>query len=601
MTPPQPPHYAPETTGSRPGPPRAGGHPKGAEQDHSGLHPGAPAPSRAANAGHRHPLQPKRRTAPPSRTKPSPNPPHRSPPANSPPSNSPNPSSTASPPLNPLTNAFLLVTAERALASARLAEQEIAAGRQRGPLHGIPFALKDIFATAGIRTTGHSRVCAYTVPSEDAAAMASLDAAGGILMGKLATHEFAHGGPSFDLAWPPARNPWALNHFTGGSSSGSGAAVAAGLVPAALGTDTGGSIRLPAALCGIAGLKPTYGLVSRRGVYPNSFSFDHAGPMAWTAEDCAILLQTIAGHDPADPASANHPVPDYRAALTEDLAGIRLGVVRHFHEEDVATDPAVTAAFETALEILRSLGATIEDVRLRPAKQYSDVKVAIAESELFEVHAGALRTRPGDFGEDFLGRALGAIFISGSDYVAAQRERRAMLTEFDAVWRRYDALLTPTAPSPAPAFGAWRTELFWQKASFTTPFNVSGGPALTVCMGFETGLPLALQIAGRPFDDATVLRIGHAYETATTWRATRPTLNPAAIPPPFPPPPDPANPLDDAARAAAAEAIRRAGLTLTPRQFDMVCAAAPYVESMVGRLRRPRRFGEEPANTFSFA
>jgi aspartyl-tRNA(Asn)/glutamyl-tRNA(Gln) amidotransferase subunit A len=501
--------------------------------------------------------------------------------------------------LNPLLNAYLMLTGERALASARTAEAEIAAGRSRGPLHGIPFALKDIFATAGIRTTGHSRVCAYAVPSEDAHAVAALGAAGGVLMGKLATHEFAHGGPSFDLAWPPARNPWDTARFTGGSSSGSGAAVAAGLVPAALGTDTGGSIRLPAAYCGIAGLKPTYGLVSRRGVYPNSFSFDHAGPMAWTAEDCAILLQVIAGHDPLDPASASKPVPDYHAALTPDLQGLRLGVVRHFHEEDIQTDPAVALAFDAAVAVLRDLGAIVDEVRLRPAKQYSDVKVTIAESELFEVHAGALRSRPGDFGEDFLGRALGAIFISGSDYMAAQRERRTMLAEFDAVWRRFDAVLCPTTPGVAPLLGTWRTETFWQKASFTAPFNVSAGPALSVCMGFENGLPLALQIAGRPFDDATVLRIGHAYEQATPWRTVRPSLDPDMKPPPLPPVPEPENTLDDAGRASAMDAVQRAGLRLTARQFDLVCTAAPHVAKMLARVRRPRRFDEEPANIFS--
>ena len=499
--------------------------------------------------------------------------------------------------LNPRLDAFLLTTADRALAAATDAANEIAAGRSRGPLHGVPYALKDIFSTAGIRTTGHSRVCAYTVPTEDAASVAALEQAGGVLMGKLATHEFAHGGPSFDLAWPPARNPWGLGHFTGGSSSGSGAAVAAGLVPAALGSDTGGSIRLPAALCGIAGLKPTYGLVSRRGVYPNSFTFDNVGPMAWTAEDCAILLGVIAGHDPQDPASADRPIPDYRASLTEDLRGLRLGVVRHFHEEDIETAPAVAQAFEAALDVLRALGATVEDVRLRPAKQYSDVKIAIAESELFEVHAANLRSRPGDFGEDFLGRALGAVFIAGSDYMAAQRERRTMLTEFAAVWGRFDAVLCPTAPAPAPAFGAWRTETFWQKASFTTPFNVSGGPALSVCMGFASGLPLALQIAGRPFDDATVLRIGHAYELATEWRATRPVI--AADAPPLPPVPDPVP--HEPSRAATIEAVARAGLRLTPRQLDIVCAAAPLAQAVVGRLRRPRRFHEEPANTFSFS
>ena len=370
-------------------------------------------------------------------------------------------------------------------------------------------------------------------------------------------------------------------------------------MPAALGSDTGGSIRLPAAYCGIAGLKPTYGLVSRRGVYPNSFSFDHVGPMAWTSEDCAIILQAIAGHDPRDPGSADRPIPDYRAALTQGLQGVRLGVVRHFHEEDIQTDPAVVAAFDEALAVLRDLGAIIEEVRLRPAKQYSDVKITIAESELFDVHAGALRSRPGDFGEDFLGRALGAIFMSGSDYMAAQRERRVMLNEFDAVWRRFDAVLCPTTPGVAPLFGVWRTELFWQKASFTAPFNVSAGPALSTCMGFEDGLPLALQIAGRPFDDATVLRVGHAYEQATSWRSIRPRPDPSVAPPPLPAVPDPDNTLDETGRAAAMMAVKAAGLSLTARQFDVVCASAPHVAKLLTRVRRSRRFDEEPANVFS--
>jgi len=499
--------------------------------------------------------------------------------------------------LDPQLNAFLLSTADKA--QARDAEAEISAGRWRGPLHGMPFALKDIFSTAGLRTTGHSRVCADVVPTHDAAAVTRLYEAGGVLLGKLATHEFAHGGPSFDLPWPPARNPWDTGHFTGGSSSGSGAAVAAGLTPAALGTDTGGSIRLPAALCGIVGLKPTYGLVSRRGVFPNSFTFDHAGPMAWTVADCAAVLAVIAGHDPGDPASADRAVPDYAGSLGGDLRGMRIGVVRHFHETDIDTAPEVVAAFETALDVLRSLGAAVEDVRLRPAKQYSDVKITIAESELFNVHAAALRARPGDFGEDFLGRVLGAVLISGADYMDAQRERRLMLSELRPVWQRCNALVTPTAPGPAPAFGEWRTVSFLQKASFTTPWNVSGGPALSQCMGFSSGgLPLALQVAGRPFDDATVLRIGHAYERATGWRDRRPALVPGAVPPKLPAPPDPVSDLGDEGRAAVAQACRHAGLTLTGRQFEMACAAAPHVEAMTSRLRHPRPFGDEPANVF---
>ena len=501
--------------------------------------------------------------------------------------------------LDPQLNAFLLVTADQARAQAKAAEAAIMAGDRKGPMHGIPFALKDIFSTAGIRTTGHSRVCIDAVPTEDAASVAKLHAAGAVLLGKLATHEFAHGGPSFDLPWPPARNPWNTAHITGGSSSGSGAAVAAGLTPAALGSDTGGSIRLPAALCGIAGLKPTYGLVSKRGVYPNSFTFDNAGPMTWTVADCAILLGAIAGYDPADPGSVDRPVPDYSAALGGDLKGAKIAVVRHWHETDIDTHPEVIAAFEASLTVLRELGAVIEDITLRPAKQYSDVKITIAESELYNIHSAVFRTRLGDFGDDFIGRALGAVLISGADYMDAQRERRTMLDEFRPVWARYDAVVSPTAPGPAPLLGAWRTVNFWQKASFTTPWNVSGGPALSQCMGYsEAGLPLALQIAGRPLDDATVLRIGHAYEQATAWRSRRPALVPGALPPPLPAIPDPVSDLDDAGRAGVAQACRRAGLTLTERQFEMVCAAAPYVEAMTARLRRPRGYGEEPANIY---
>jgi aspartyl-tRNA(Asn)/glutamyl-tRNA(Gln) amidotransferase subunit A len=501
--------------------------------------------------------------------------------------------------LDPQLNAFLLVTADQARAQAKAAEAAIMAGDRKGPMHGIPFALKDIFSTAGIRTTGHSRVCIDTIPTEDAASVAKLYEAGSVLLGKLATHEFAHGGPSFDLPWPPARNPWNTGHITGGSSSGSGAAVAAGLTPAALGSDTGGSIRLPAALCGIVGLKPTYGLVSKRGVYPNSFTFDNAGPMTWTVADCATLLGAIAGYDPADPGSVDRPVPDYAAALGGDLKGMKIGVARHWHETDIDTDPEVIAAFEAALTVLRELGAVIEDITLRPAKQYSDVKVTIAESELYNIHSAVFRTRPSDFGDDFIGRALGAIFITGADYMEAQRERRVMLAEFTAIWQRYNAVVSPTAPGPAPELGRWRTVNFWQKASFTTPWNVSGGPALSQCMGYSaSGLPLALQIAGRPMDDATVLRIGHAYEQATPWRNRRPALVPGAAKPPLPAIPDPVSDMDAAGRDAVAQACRRAGLTLTERQFEMVCIAAPYVETMTARMRRPRSYSEEPANIY---
>jgi aspartyl-tRNA(Asn)/glutamyl-tRNA(Gln) amidotransferase subunit A len=505
--------------------------------------------------------------------------------------------------LDPRLDAYLLPTAERAVDQARQAEREITAGGCRGPMHGIPFGLKDIYATAGISTTGHSRVCIDTVPSADATTVRKLYEAGAVLTGKLATHEFAHGGPSFDLPWPPARNPWNREHFTGGSSSGSGAAVAAGLVPAALGSDTGGSIRGPAALCGIVGLKPTYGLVSRWGVYANSFSFDHAGPMTWTVEDCAIVLQAIAGHDPNDPASASRPVPDYRAALTGDIKGLRIGVVRHLHEDDCTVTREVGAALEEALAVLRSLGATLGEARLRSAQDYYDVKVTIAESELLAVHEQALRTRPGDFGEDFLGRVLPAVLIGARDYVQAQRERRRMLAEMAPVYADFDVLVTATAGAPAPRLGSWRTIEFWKRASLTTPFNVTGGPALAQCIGFAGNrLPLSMQVVGRPFDDATVLRVAHAYEKATPWRERRPQLDPhAEFSTALPSVPDAEPPeIDAATRDGVAVACRAAGLTLSDRQFEMACAAAPYVIAMTGRLYRDRPYTEEPANVFQF-
>ena len=260
--------------------------------------------------------------------------------------------------LDPMLHSFITVTAGKALDQARAADAD---RHPRGPMHGIPFGLKDIYDTKSILTTASSKILVDNVPDTDATTTARLYAAGGILLGKLATHEFAHGGPSFQLPWPLPRNPWNPEHFTGGSSSGSGAAVAAGFVLGAMGSDTGGSIRNPASLCGIVGLKPTYGLVSRRGVIPNSYTFDTCGPMTWTVEDCAIMLQVLAGHDPGDPASADRPVPDYRSFLTGDIRGVRIGVIRHFWEEDLPANAEVRGAMEAALDVLEGLGARLEN------------------------------------------------------------------------------------------------------------------------------------------------------------------------------------------------------------------------------------------------
>jgi aspartyl-tRNA(Asn)/glutamyl-tRNA(Gln) amidotransferase subunit A len=497
-------------------------------------------------------------------------------------------------------NAYLLVTADLAMEQARAAEAEIMAGRWRGPMHGIPYALKDIYCTKGIRTTAHSRTRADYVPDFDATTVAKLHASGAVLLGKLSTHEFAHGGPSFDLPWPPARNPWNRDHFTGGSSSGSGAAVAAGLAMAALGSDTGGSIRNPAALCGLIGLKPTYGLISRSGVYTNSFSYDTAGPMTWSAEDCAILLATIAGHDGNDPASSRHAIPDYRAELGAGVKGLRIGVLRHLYEQDVDSPAVAKASMDTALDVFRSLGAVVEDTHIRPAMDYYDVKIIGAESELYAVHEPVLRQRLSDFGEDFLGRSLGALLFSGADYVQASRERRAMIAEMAPIYQRYDLLVT-LGPGPAPRLETHQTINFWRRASLTTPFNVLGGPALAQCIGFSPdGLPLAMQIVGRPFDEATVLRAAFAYESATAWRARRPLLD-AGEPFTTELPPVPAPAKSDAGqpeRDRIASICQRAGLTLNERHFEQLCATAPYIEAMTGRLNRTRQFYEEPSSVF---
>lgn len=505
--------------------------------------------------------------------------------------------------INPQLDAFVTLTADRALDRAKRMEAEIAAGTYRGPMHGIPFGLKDIYNTAGIPTTAHSRILIDNVPSEDAIATARLYEAGAVLLGKLSSHEFAHGGPSFDLPWPPARNPWNREHFTGGSSSGSGAAVAAGLVMGALGSDTGGSIRNPAALCGVVGLKPTYGLISRRGIITNSYTFDHAGPLTWTVEDCAILLQAVAGFDPQDPASADRPPPDYRSALTGDIRGLRIGLIRHFFEADLPANEEMRGAMAEALKVFEDLGAVIGEARMRPMQDYYDVKIVIAESELYAVHEADLRTRPGDYGDDFLGRILPACLIRASDYVQAQRERRIMLAQMAPLYEKFDVLLTAAPYGPAPKLEAHRTLHFWQKPSIATPFNVTGGPALIQCAGFsKSGLPLSLQLVGRPFDERTVLRVADAYEKATPWRKRRPRLEPdAPVPPSTPaiPAPERAD-IASLERDRIAAIARHAGLDLSEAQFEQLCAAAPYMNAMLGRLRRDRHWGEEPANSFRF-
>ena len=427
--------------------------------------------------------------------------------------------------LNKELHAFILLTEERALADARAAEAAIMAGKATGPLCGIPIGLKDIVDTKGIATTCHSRLLCDNVPDSDATCAAKLAQAGTVLIGKTATHEFADGGPSFDLPWPPARNPWNTAHFTAGSSSGTGAGVAAGLILGGIGTDTGGSIRGPAALCGIAGIKPTYGLVSRAGVAPAAFTLDHIGPMAWTAEDCALMLQTLAGHDPRDPASAAHPVPGYTTRLGAGIKGMRIGVIHHFHEIDHKVSNGTQRRIDDAITTFRELGAAIEEVTLSPLAEWHACGTLISITERAAAYDEWARSRLHDFGERVQQRLLMGALVSGVDYVQAVRRRRELRAELKAAMAGLDVVLTATQQSEAPKIDAIPMWDVSQKPSFTMPFNVAGYPAMSVCSGFgENGLPVAIQLVGKPFQEATVLRIADAFEKASASRARRPAL-----------------------------------------------------------------------------
>ena len=423
-------------------------------------------------------------------------------------------------------HSFIRTTPEQALADARAAEARHRAGAALGPLDGIPIAHKDIYETAGIPTTAHSRLLQDHVPEHDGTVVRRLREAGTVMLGKLATHEFAFGGPSFDLPWPPARNPWDSARFTAGSSSGTGAAVAAGFILGGTGSDTGGSIRGPAALCGIAGIKPTYGLCPRTGILPLAYSMDHAGPMAWTVEDCALLLQAMAGPDPADPASAHRPVPDFSAASAREIAGLRIGVVRSWHEVEHPVSPATLAGIEGAADLFRSLGAEVRDVALPSLEDFYACGFLILVTEAYAAHEPWLQTRFNDYGELLRDRmALGAL-VSGADYVQAVRRRRELCASVQAAMAGVDLLLTAAVTGEAPLIDQVPKWAMFGPPSLMMPFNVTGQPALSVCSGYgEGGMPVSIQLAGRPFEDATVLAAGMAFEAATGFRARRPSLS----------------------------------------------------------------------------
>lgn len=422
-------------------------------------------------------------------------------------------------------NAFLRFAPEIAMEDARRAEAEIMRGDWRGPFHGVPYGLKDIVDYAGLPTTAHSKILENNIANADAAVTQKLRAAGGVFMGKLSTHEFALGGPSFDLPWPPARNPWNRDHFCGGSSSGSGAATAAGFLPAALGSDTGGSIRNPATMCGVVGMKATYGVVSRRGVVPLAFSLDHVGPLTRTVRDNALLLDVIAGHDPLDPASVNTAAGGYTAALGRGLKGLKIGVIRHFYTRDMEGDSEMVAGIEAALKVLAELGADVREIETAPLGAYAACNRTILASEAYAIHEKWLRERPQDYGALTRERILAGAFVRAADYINATRVRSRLAKAFHALFADTDVAITASALDPACRIDDPEAIERTYGRQARAPFNVTGSPALSVPVGFsKAGLPLGMQIIGKPFSEALVYRVGHAYEQATEWVNKHPVL-----------------------------------------------------------------------------
>ena len=423
-------------------------------------------------------------------------------------------------------NAYLTVCRNAAMQAAREAEQAIQRGAYRGPLHGIPVAVKDQFWTAGVRSTGGSRILADFVPEEDATVITRLKEAGAILLGKTNMTEFAITGFSHRFRTP--RNPWDLERYTGGSSSGSGAATAAFLCATSLGEDTGGSIRFPATWCGLVGLRPSWGLVSRYGVMRGVWSMDTVGPIARTVEDAALTLTAIAGHDPKDPYTWKTPVPDYRQALDGDLTGLRVGIItEQLHSPLV--EPEVKEVVLTATTVLGDLGATVEEVSLPCTLYASGVSSVLLHVETAAQHRDWVRTRLHDYGHDNrVGLVTGSL-LPGEVYYKAQQLRELLRREVLTALQTYDVLITPTAGKPAQPIEddpPITSKEATARLAFllTRPFNLANTPALSVPCGFSAQhLPIGMQIAGRPGGEATVFKVAYAYEQQTPWHTMRPT------------------------------------------------------------------------------
>ena len=417
-------------------------------------------------------------------------------------------------------NSYITVTAERALRTARRLDN---VRGKRGMLHGLPLALKDLCATKGVRTTAGSKILADWIPDFDATVVARWHAAGAVVLGKLNMHELAAGATTENPHYGPTRNPWRLDRIPGGSSGGSGAAVAASLCAGAIGTDTGGSIRIPANACGVVGLKPTYGRVSRHGVIPLSWSLDHVGPLAKTVADAALLLTAMAGPDPLDPTSSARRAENHVAAVRRPAKGLKLGIPReHFFD---LIDDDVRSAFDAAVATLKRLGVRVREVSIPLLPDAQAAEVAIMTAEAAAYHARALRTRPADFGGDV--RALLELgrLIPATSLIAAQRLRAQLAAECAAVFERVDALIVPGLAAAAPRIGQAVVEVGGVAVDAALalsrnmmPFNLTGLPVIAMPYGRSaSGLPLGLQIVGQPFAESTIIRIANAYEQATEW------------------------------------------------------------------------------------
>ena len=429
--------------------------------------------------------------------------------------------------LQPKLNSFITVTEEEGRKAATEAESEIRKGQYRGPLHGIPISIKDLFATRGVRTTAGSKVLAQWVPDYDATAVARLHQAGMVLVGKTHMHEFAYGVTSDNPHYGPALNPWDPTRVPGGSSGGSAAAVASSQCTASLGSDSGGSIRTPAAVCGVVGLKPTYGRVSRYGAIPLAWSLDHVGPLTKSVEDAAIMLAAIAGPDPKDPSASSRPLADYRQEMRGSIRGLRLGVPRQYFFEHV--DPEIQKLVSAAIHQLESMGATLVEVDIPDLENCSAMEAHITLAEATSYHEPYLKRQADDYGPGVRTNLEAGRYLLATDYVKSQRARTLLQRNFNQAFKHADVIVSPTLPALPPLVGeVWvqsgnlREHVIDAFLRFNIPFDLTGFPAISIPCGLgSTGLPIGLQIAGKAFDETTVLRVANAYEQSTEWHLVR--------------------------------------------------------------------------------